>query len=238
MTDPSVDDIQTREGDELYLVRPNGEISAGVIFLHWFDESPTANRSQFLDEASELSRLGVMSALPKLMFPWESSPSDADNDFRRIGSENERLHRIHAFLAEGVSPANIAVVGHDFGAMHGMLLLRDIEAACAVWISPTARWSDWFLRFWSIDSDRFDYMRALAPVDPITTVGEAACPVLFQFGDNDFYIARMTASELVQATPEPRELLTYDAGHAMESEEIRMDRTAFLTRHLCRPSIA
>ena len=89
-----------------------------------------------------------------------------------------------------------------------------------------------YSRSWPIASDRYDYMRALEPVDPITKVRDSAFPLLFQFAKADFYIAPMTGLELYRAAPEPKELLSYEAAHDMEGGEIKADRTEFLVRHL------
>ena len=222
------------EGVESFLVRPADPTGAAVLFLHWFDEAPNANRSQFLDEAGALAELGVTSLLPQLTFPWLSPPTDMENDLRRIQEEIRRLERACELLAvsSGGGPSRLVVVGHDFGAMHGMGLLDKIDLVGAVLIAPTARWADWFLRFWPIGSDRWDYMRSLHPVDPIVTVAAARCPLLFQFGNADFYIAPMTGLEMFQAAPEPKELETYDSGHDMALEQVRLDRTAFIERVL------
>jgi len=219
---------------EAYLVRPVGPIVGVVLFLHWFDEAPNANRSQFLDEARALAELGVTSLLPQLTFPWRSPPTDTANDLRRIDEEMGRLESACERLlgSDGVDDSRLIVVGHDFGAMHGMGLLGKVELAGAVFIAATPRWSDWFLRFWPIDSDRWDYMRSLHPLDPVVTIEEARCPLLFQYGKADFYIAPMTGLELFEAAPEPKELKTYEAGHAMDLPQIRLDRSAFIEQAL------
>lgn len=238
MTEPGVEDIRTGDGRLLYLVHPTtGAVGPAVLFLHWFDESPNANRTQFLDEARLLAEAGVVSLLPQLSFPWDSPPTDIDRDLARLRAELDHLKACHAMLTgvEGVDPARIAMVGHDFGAMHGTLLFGEVELGGAVLMAATPRWADWFLRFWPIDSDRFDYMRALAAVDPITGVARATCPLLFQFARNDFYIAAMTGSELFQAAPEPKQILSYDTDHAMDLEEVGRDRTAFLAETLGIP---
>ena len=226
-----VDDVGTPDGHEYFLVRPSIRPSGpAVVFLHWFDESPNANRSQFLDEAKLLAEKGVVSILPQLKFPWYDSPTDADNDFGRIESEVSWLRTVHSTIldVDGVDASQIVVIGHDFGAMYGMLLLREIEARCAVLIAPTPRWADWFLRFWPISSDRFDYMRTLDQMDPVRAISTADCPVLFQFGERDFYIAAMSALELFQAAHEPKRMLSYKTGHQMELQEIQNDRTAYI----------
>jgi pimeloyl-ACP methyl ester carboxylesterase len=222
------------EGVEAHLVRPEAATGAAVLFLHWFDEAPNANRSQFLGEAQDLARLGVTSLLPQLTFPWNPPPTDAASDLRRIEEEVDRLERASDLLVgmDGVDPARLILVGHDFGAMHGMGLFGRVAFAGAVLIAPTPRWSDWFLTFWPIESDRWDYMRTLHPVDPIVTIGAASCPLLFQFGKTDFYIAPMTGLELFQAAAEPKELETYETGHAMDLSQVRTDRTGFIARVL------
>lgn len=230
------DEIET-DGLEAYLVNPARPNGSAVIFLHWFDEAPNANRSQFLGEATDLAQRGVTSLLPQLTFPWHAPPSDIEDDLRRITGEMGRLRAACEHLAgmDGVEESRVVMVGHDFGAMHGMGIFEDIDLAGAVLIAPTARWSDWFLRFWEIDADRWDYMRALHVVDPVTTVSHARCPLLFQFGKEDFYIAAMTGLELFEAAPEPKELKTYECGHDMGLDLIRVDRTVFIERVLDLP---
>lgn len=231
----TVEDLRTEDGHELYLVRPDATADgSAVLYLHWFDEAPNANRTQYLEEAKRLAEVGVVSVLPQLTFPWHSAPTDTDQDLSRIKSELEFLHAAHAFLSdtEGVDNHRIAVVGHDFGAMYGIALLGHVELRAAVFVAATPRWADWFLRFWPIASDRYDYMRALSAVDPITTISKAACPLLFQYGKTDFYIAPMTGLELFQAAPEPKQVLNYDGGHEMDLEAIRHDRIVFLAESL------
>jgi pimeloyl-ACP methyl ester carboxylesterase len=229
------DDIRADDGGELYLVRPDGPATGpAIIYLHWFDESPTANRSQFLEEAREMARSGVVSALPQMSFPWHTGPRDAEFDLSRIERELDFLKGVHSRLmgVEGVAPDRLAIVGHDFGAMHGMLLASQIETRCSVFIAATPRWSDWFLRFWPINGDRYDYMRALSRVDPITASQSLGCPTLFQFAEHDFYIAPMTASELYGMAREPKEVLRYETDHSMATHEARSDRDLFLHREL------
>ena len=114
--------------------------------------------------------------------------------------------------------------------MHGALLAaEDPRIAAAVLIAATPRWGDWFLPFWQIAGDRHDYLRALAPLDPISRVGAIAPrPVLFQFARNDFFIAGMTGLEFNGAAGDPKELHAYDADHGMRDPQAALDRAAFL----------
>jgi pimeloyl-ACP methyl ester carboxylesterase len=168
------------------------------------------------------------------MFPWVSAPHDAETDIRRIEEEASALRAALELLGEAarVDSSRVAIVGHDFGAMHGALLAADSDPACVVMIAPTPRWSDWFLRFWPIEGDRFDYMRTLDPVDPITAIGNINAPTLFQFGQQDFYIAAMTGSELFGAAVEPKTIKTYDSDHGLDVPQAWVDRLNFLVEHL------
>ncbi len=235
--DPSVDDISLPDGGEAFLVAPDGGgRGPGILFLHWFDtEAPDGNRQQFVDEAAELSReLGAVSILPQGRFPWAGAPTSSAEDIARIRTE-VAAHRaaIDRLVArEDVDPNRIGLIGHDFGGMHGILLAAsDPRIACVALQAVTPRWGDWFLPFWPIAEDRHDYLRALAPLDPIATIGDLAPrPVLLQFARNDFYIAAMSGLELHRAAGEHAELKAYDTDHAMRDPQARADRLTFLRR--------
>jgi pimeloyl-ACP methyl ester carboxylesterase len=232
-------DARLPDAGAAYLVEPvEGGRGAGVLFLHWFDtEAPDGNRTQFLDEAVALAvDHGVVSVLPQGRFPWSSAPTDAQADATRIRDEVAAHHRAIDLLVErpDVEAGRIGLVGHDFGAMHGIVAAAEDERiASAALIAATPRWGDWFLPFWPIIGDRWDYLRALSPLDPISRIGELSPrPVLLQFARGDFYIADMTGLELHRAAGEPKELHAYDGDHAVRDPQARRDRTAFLARTL------
>jgi dienelactone hydrolase len=233
-----IHDIRVADA-EAYLVEPTtGGRGPGVLFLHWFDtEAPDGNRNQFLDEAIDLAREdGFVSIAPQGQFPWAGDPTDADADARRIRDEVAR-HRAaldHLARREDVEEGRIGLVGHDFGGMHGIVVAaEDPRVAAAVVIAATPRWADWFLPFWKIDGDRFDYLRALSELDPVSRIGQLAPrPVLLQFARNDFFIAAMSGLELHRAAGEPKEMLAYDADHGVREPQARVDRREFLLRNL------
>ncbi|MGH2416911.1 MAG: alpha/beta hydrolase family protein [Candidatus Limnocylindria bacterium] len=237
--DVRVDDVRVAADIPAFVVEPSeGGRGPAILFLHWFDtEAPDGNRTQFLAEAEDLARdHGVVSLLPQGRFPWSGDPTDAEADAGRIRAEVEG-HRAALDLLAGrtdVDAARIALVGHDFGAMHGTLLsAEDRRIAAAVLIAATPRWGDWFLPFWPIAGDRHDYLRALAPVDPIARVGELSPrPVCFQFARSDFFIASMTGLEFHAAAGDPKELHAYEADHGMRVAEARVDRRTFLAAHI------
>jgi dienelactone hydrolase len=222
------------DGGAAYLVRPGGdEVVGGVLFLHWFDgDAVDGNRTQFLGEAEELAGQGVASVLPQLLFPWATEPTDAAADISRIESEVARLRVAVDWLADLDAP--VMFVGHDFGAMHGLLLMaRDRRIRAGVLIAPANRWADWFLPFWKIEGDRYDYMRALGPLDPIEVVASVAPrSMLFQYAENDFFIAGMDASGLHRAAGQPKRIKTYPPDHSMRHVEARLDRRQFILAEL------
>lgn len=218
---------------EAYVVEPeNGPTRAGIMFLHWLGDR-RSDRTQFLSEARALAAVGIRSVLPAGRLPWAADPVDAPTDIASIELEQRRLAAALDGLAAGMHKgAPIALVGHDFGAMHGLLLAarnpKRFEAA--VVIGATPRWGDWFLRFWKLEVDRFDYLRRLAPLDPVELARGLRATTLWQFSDRDYFIAPMSAVELVRAAPiEGDPLLEwYSADHAMRSSKARTSRKAFL----------
>jgi pimeloyl-ACP methyl ester carboxylesterase len=230
-------DATLGEGDaavETYVVQPaDGRPRAGVLFLHWLGEQ-RSDRTQFLPEARQLAARGVRSVLPAGRLPWVPDPVDAETDVANIELEQRRLAAaLDALVGELPKGAPLALVGHDFGAMHGLLLAarRPVFTAAAI-VAATPRWGDWFLRFWKVEGDRFDYLRRLAPIDPIESARSLKAATLWQFSERDFFIAPMSALELARAAPGEPSIEWYKADHAMRSARARASRTAFLVHEL------
>ena len=207
---------------EAWLVEPAGEPArAGLLYLHWLGEH-RSDRTQFLSEARDLARLGVRSVLPAGRLPWGPDPIDADTDIANLEIEQRRLGAALDGLAAGMRAGSpLALVGHDFGAMHGLSLAARRPAAftATVLIAPTPRWGDWF-----------HYLRRLAPLDPIEAARSLRATTLWQFSSRDYFIAPMSAVEVARAAPadgEPR-IEWYAADHAMRSAKARAARVAFL----------
>ncbi|HET9436176.1 MAG TPA: dienelactone hydrolase family protein [Candidatus Limnocylindrales bacterium] len=254
--DPAiVDDIRYDGGAdapgevEAYLVRP-GEAAeplapdscAAILWWHWLDsEAPDGNRSQFRDEAAELAGRGVVSLLPQGRFPWSIDPAGSVADFAQVRAEVARLRAgIDLLVARPeVDPRRIAVVGHDYGAMHGIVAAaEDQRVAAIVVIAATPRWSDWNVPFWGLSEAHFDYDRAMQELDPIERIAAVAPrPILLQFGERDWFIAQMSAWGFRRAAggPDVAELKTYDAAHDIRHPDARPDRLAFLARVLGLP---
>ena len=256
VVDAAVEDITYRRGDEdveAYLVRPPGTAAAatattpgggrpGLVMWHWLDtEAPDGNRTEFLAEARSLASRGAVSLLPQGRFPWRIDPSGSAADVREVEAEIARFRAGVDLLVEtaGVDPDRIAVVGHDFGAMLGILATAaDPRIRGLVAMAPTPRWADWFLPFWAIAEDRIDYLAAMRRLDPVEQVaGISPRPILLQFADRDFYVPPMAGFELRRAAGAGAavELKRYDAQHDVGHPEALADRATFLGRVLDLP---
>jgi pimeloyl-ACP methyl ester carboxylesterase len=176
--------------------------------------------------------------LPAGRMPWVPDPVDAETDAANLEIEQRRLGAALAALQGGLPRgAPLALVGHDFGAMHGLVLAaRRPVFTAAVLIAATPRWGDWFLRFWKVGGDRFDYLRALSHLDPIEAARTLKASALWQFSSRDFFIAPMSAVELARAQPLAADaqpsIEWYTADHAMRSPKARAARRRFLGEQL------
>ena len=95
---------------------------------------------------------GVVSVLPQGQFPWLGGTGR-----RGLGRRTHPGERLRGTAGRwtcsrerpGVDPPRIALVGHDFGAMHGVVLAAEDERIAGDGlIAATPRWADWFLTFW------------------------------------------------------------------------------------------
>jgi hypothetical protein len=210
---------------EAYVVEPtDGLVRAGILFLHWLGDH-RSDRTQFLSEARAYAELGVRSVLPAGRLPWVPDPAGAETDIVNLEVEQLRLGAALDRLGAGL-PKRTPLA----------LAARKPRFKAAVLIAATPRWADWFLRFWKVEADRFDYLRRLSPYDPITVARDLRALTLWQCSDRDFYIAQMSAIELARAAPHPAgsepRIEWYSADHAMRSAKARAARAAFLGREL------
>ena len=74
----------------------------------------------------------------------------------------------------GADPRRFAYVGHDFGAMVGVLAGSvDGRPTCYVLMAGTPRFSDWFLYYPQLEgAAREDFVQQMKPLDPIENVSQ------------------------------------------------------------------
>jgi dienelactone hydrolase len=224
------------QGDETdaFLVKPaSGEPGPGIVFFHWVEYgNPTSNRTEFLDEARDLAGRGAVSLLVDGRFPWKASPISIEHDVAAVEADARMLrHAVDLLAAQPeVDAERMALVGHDFGAMYSSIVFgADPSLDGMVMMAPTARWGDWFLRYWEIAEPADAYLAAMAPLDPVTWLPEGAGrPMRLQFASEDQYVPRAVADEIAAAAGDGAEVTTYQTGHPL-NDEARVDRAAWLT---------
>jgi predicted esterase len=225
---------------DAYLVVPDGAAAgsaAGILWFHWLESgAPNSNRTEFLEEAKALAAGGgVVSLLVDGTFPWRERPESTEHDKAAIEAEVTMLTAAYALLLtrREVDQSRTALAGHDFGAMYSAVLFsRDQRPRALVMMAPTARWADWYLRYWPISDDPDQYKATMAPLDPVMMLAAGGGrPVLLQFATGDRFIPAEVATEITAAAGPSAERLDYDASHEL-NEEAQTDRDAWLLVHL------
>lgn len=210
---------------------------AAVLFVHWLGEPATTNRTQFLEEAVVLANRGVVSLLVEGMWAdpaWYQSRIPEEDPQQAVKQVIELRRAMDLLLAQpGVDPSRVALVGHDFGAMYGMMAeALDRRARTCVFMAPTPHFEDWFL-FRQQPRDLAAYKAMMAPYDPVNFVSRLApASVFFQFASRDFYVTAGEAAEFYAAAGPRKHMATYDAEHDLHKPEVAADRLAWLFREL------
>lgn len=220
-----------------YLVVPNGNGPfAGILWVHWLGEEKS-NRTQFLDEAVQLAPKGAVSLLVDAMWSapeWfgERNPEkDYENSLRQV---IELRRAIDLLLSQpNVDKTRIGFVGHDYGAMYGMLMAGvDQRINTFVFIAATQSLNDWAFLGPQPKSKAL-YLKQnsnLELTDYLRQVRNAS--KFFQFGKGDFYVSQADAAVLFAAATEPKQRKLYEASHKMELNEIARDRDEWLVKQL------
>jgi dienelactone hydrolase len=222
------------------LFRPEAEgVYAAVLYIHWYEPpNPSSNRSQFVEEAKEMARAGAVCLLIETLwsdydfFPKRTQTEDLQNSIE----ETVNIRRaIDLLLSQpGVDPVRLALVGHDFGGMYGVLAgSLDTRPSHYVVMAATPRFPDWYLYAPKLEGEaREEFIRQFSPLDPIAHVPDLSpAPILFQFGTDDFHVPVERAEEFFHAAQEPKEVRWYDCGHGL-NDASTADRKEWLKENL------
>lgn len=209
-----------------------------VLWVHWLGEPATTNRTEFLDEAVQLGQRGVVSLLVDALWsePDWYRKRTMDEDPAAFTAQVVSLRRGLDLLAQesGVDPGKLAVVGHDFGGMTGLLAAAaDGRPRCHVLLALTPRFEHWmFYDPKKRPTDEQDYRRKLAALDPIDALPAVEGPILVQMAKEDFYVPPDQIEAWREALRGKGELRTYATSHGMEGAQVVADRQEFLRKVL------
>jgi len=230
--------VGVKDPIKAYLVTPlSPGPHAAILYVHWFGNPATTNRTQFLDEAAALAARGVVSLCVDAMWSrpgwWKGRTPETDLA-GGVQQVVELRRALDLLIGQpGVDPRRVALVAHDFGAMFGAVMgATDRRPKTYVLMAPTPRLSDWYLfnvKPASVD----DYKQQLAPLDPIGAVPRLApAPVFYQFAAKDKYVPLPRPAEFYDATSPRKHMATYDAEHDLLPPEVAADRVTWLEHEL------
>jgi len=222
------------------LVRPTaqGTGRVGLLWVHWLGEPATTNRTEFLDEAIQLAPAGVVSLLVDALWsaPDWYQKRVMDEDPGAFTAQVVDLRRGLQLLTTqpDVDPGRLGLVGHDFGAMTGMLAgVADGRPRVYVLLALTPEFENWmFYIKTKRPTDEAAYRKQLAVLDPIDALPALGAPALFQLAEQDYYVPAEQIGAWRRAISGRGELRTYPTGHGMEGAAVRNDRQAWLADHL------
>lgn len=231
--------VGVKDPIKAYLVAPAAGTGphAAILYVHWLGEPATTNRTEFLAEAVALAGRGVVSLLVNTMWAepkWYGKRIPEEDYARSVQQVIELRRAMDLLLAQpGIDPQRVAFVGHDFGAMYGMIASGlDRRAVTYVFMAGVPHFIDWFL-FARKPKDLESYRQQIAPIDPVNFVPRlASASVFFQFANKDEYVSAAQAAEFYAAALPRKQMATYDAGHALHTAEAAADRVAWLVREL------
>jgi len=220
-----------------YLVSPRGDGQfAAILWVHWLG-AEKSNRTQFLDEAVGLAQKGVVSLLVDAMWAkarWfgdRTLEMDYENSIRQV---IELRRALDLLLSQSqVDRTRIGYVGHDYGAMYGMLMAGvDNRVKTYVFIAATQSLNDWaFLG--PQPKSKAAYLKQNANLELTDYLRQSKnASTFFQFGKADFYVSQADAAILFAAANEPKQRRLYEAPHEMGLKEIASDRDEWLVKEL------
>lgn len=209
-----------------------------VLWVHWLGEVATTNHTEFMSDAQELAKHGVVSLLVDMPWSqqrWFTEVRTPDTDYADTLAHVTLLRRALDCLTAvpGVDGSRIAYAGHDFGAMEGALLLAvDDRPQYAILMTPTLSFWEWYL-LGKQPADPAAYVARMSAFDlPAWLARGKQKATLLQFATNDDYVAQSTGVAIRNATPNrDRTFKAYRLDHALDDETAHDDRRSWLLQH-------
>lgn len=209
------------------LFRPTDEGSfAAILYSHWYEPgSPDSNRSQFVEEAKEMTRAGAVCLLIETLwsdpdfFLKRTQDDDLQNSLEEVSNTRRALDLL--LSQPNIDSKRFAYVGHDFGGMYGVLAgSLDRRPTHYVIMAATPRFPDWYLYSPKLEGEaREAFIRQMSELDPITHVPNLSpAEILFQFGTDDPHVSRERADEFFASANSPKEIKWYESGHGLNVE--------------------
>ena len=221
-----------------YVVEPEGRGPfAGVLWVHWLGDPATTNRTQYLAEATALAPRGLVSVLVDAMWsaPRWYATRDVERDYQNSVRQVITLRRALDLLVSraGVDKSRTGLVGHDYGAMYGMIMGGvDGRPKTYVFVAPGLSLSDWAF-FVKQPRSKAAYLRQNATLELTDYLQQIrGGSALFQYGSRDPFVSESAASILFASAQPRKEKRLYPADHTVDAAEAAADRAEWLGREL------
>ena len=210
-----------------------------ALFVHWYEpKAENSNRSQFREEARQLAKQGVVCMLVETMWSdpdWFIKRTQIDDEENSIRQVIELSIFSDILLLEpGVDAHRFAYVGHDFGAMYGVLFgAVDSRPKIYALMAGTPRFGDWYLYYPKLEGlPRETYLDQMKEYDPIEHIRDLTdVSILMQFASQDEHVPKEKAEAFFAAAPEAKTLAWYDCGHEL-NEAAQEKRLSWLRTQL------
>jgi dienelactone hydrolase len=208
----------------------------GVFYMHWLGGTYPVNSGMhyFLTEAAQMAANGHICIVPQGFFPWSQAPSGDKDDAVKLQKQLQQMLGALMLLInqDNIDRSDISFVGHDYGAMHGLVLVAGTEIfSRAVFMAPNDNYADWNRILKSMPEKTFsEYSRMLSEWNPLNTAAILPdIPLLFQFSKTDQFVSQASAQAVLDKAPKSATVLWYPQGHAL-GEEAKNDRVGFLMK--------
>jgi dienelactone hydrolase len=232
-----------------YVVSPamtNKTKYPGIVYMHWGQ----GNRSEFLSEAVEMTRVGAVSILIDAPYWRPDVPSfqpgvDGEKEKQAYVQLVVDLRRaIDVLIARNdVDPKRIGYVGHSLGATWGGVLVA-VENRFKVFVligglpSLTNYDDTSFMaevQRLTTPRDKFEeWAKAIEPINPERFVGGSGkAKIYFQWARHDMFISQVSAQRYFAAARQPKEQKWYFTSHEFNDRASRQDREGWLKKELC-----
>jgi cephalosporin-C deacetylase-like acetyl esterase len=223
-----------------YMTLPVNETGVShpfILFNHWGE----GDKSEFLQEAITFSNSGFICMLPDE--PW-LCPDSPIKSFTRQGYEMFRQAVMNARVAldlveahYNIDKSNIFCVGHSFGCAVASML-SGIETRIDYFVFMTGLSSTTLNAATTTRQDFVDWREGSAeqfrkwiermkPLDADRYLPFKEVPCLIQVAQQDEYITEEENKLFINATSDPKDVLAYDAGHAL-NDRAREDRIKWI----------
>lgn len=199
-----------------------------IVFQHWGE----GNKNEFLEEAIELSRNGIICVLPDAV--WLCPKSEITSikkkgyELYRQGVMNIRTALDLAMTNYKIDSSKVCYVGHSYGCNLGAILSA-VEKRINNFVFMTGVYSttqntinskekedvEWRTN----NPDQFNaWIAKMRPLDAELYLPYKTAPCIIQVAEQDEYITKAENDKFIKITPEPKLVQSFKTNHKLDGQ--------------------